>query len=188
MGVRRPPTISPPATGMNVLAEEHQCFVVYPAQVLAANGSKCWNWFNAADQHRDQGEPSIIAGITRRIVGTYPVDARRVYVAGLSAGGAMAAIMGMTYTDLYAAVGIHSGLPYAVAHDLPSALTAMKQGGPAPGRQRDVDVPGAERCSLVVPIIVFHGDRDTKVHPRPEAPERTYAERVADPPGHTAPQ
>jgi poly(3-hydroxybutyrate) depolymerase len=78
-------------TGMNALAKEHQCFVVYPAQAPAANGSKCWNWFNAADQHRDQGEPSIIAGITRRIIGTYPVDARRVYLAGLSAGGAMAA-------------------------------------------------------------------------------------------------
>ncbi len=153
-------------TGMNVLAEKHQCFVVYPAQAPAANGSKCWNWFNAADQHRDQGEPSIIAGITRRIIGTYPVDARRVYVAGLSAGGAMAATMGMTYPDLYAAVGVHSGLPYAVAHDLPSALTAMKEGGPTPGRQRDVRVPGAERGSVVVPTIVFHGDRDTKVHPR----------------------
>ncbi|MGH8585226.1 MAG: extracellular catalytic domain type 1 short-chain-length polyhydroxyalkanoate depolymerase [Gammaproteobacteria bacterium] len=152
-------------TGMNVLAEERQCFVVYPAQAPAANGSKCWNWFNAADQHRDQGEPSIIAGITRRIIGTYPVGARRVYVAGLSAGGAMAAIMGMTYPDLYAAVGIHSGLPYAVAHDLPSALTAMKE-GPTPGRRGDIGVPGAERCSLVVPTIVFHGDRDTKVHPR----------------------
>ncbi|MGH8563184.1 MAG: extracellular catalytic domain type 1 short-chain-length polyhydroxyalkanoate depolymerase [Gammaproteobacteria bacterium] len=151
-------------TRMNVLAEEHLCFVVYPAQAPAANGSKCWNWFNAADQHRDQGEPSIIAGITRRIIGTYPVDSRRVYVAGLSAGGAMAAIMGMTYTDLYAAVGVHSGLPYAVAHDLPSALTAMKE-GPTPGRLRDIGVPGAERCSLVVPTIVFHGDRDTKVHP-----------------------
>jgi len=153
-------------TGMNVLAEEHQCFVVYPAQAPAANGSKCWNWFNAADQRRDQGEPSIIAGITRRIIGTYPVDTRRVYVAGLSAGGAMAAIMGMTYNDLYAGVGIHSGLPYAVAHDLPSALTAMKEGGSTPGRQRDVGIPGAERCSPVVPTIVFHGDRDTKVHPR----------------------
>lgn len=152
-------------TGMNVLAEEHLCFVVYPAQAPAANGSKCWNWFNAADQHRDQGEPSIIAGITRRIIGTYPVDARRVYVAGLSAGGAMAAIMGMTYTDLYAAVGVHSGLPYAAAHDLPSALTAMKQGGATPG-QRDAGISGAERCSPVVPTIVFHGDRDTKVHPR----------------------
>jgi esterase, PHB depolymerase family len=153
-------------TRMNVLAEDHQCFVVYPAQAPAANGSKCWNWFNAADQHRDQGEPSIIAGITRQIISTYPIDTRRVYVAGLSAGGAMAAIMGMTYTDLYAAVGIHSGLPYAVAHDLPSALAAMKQGGPTHGGQRDVGIPGTERCPRVVPTIVFHGDRDTTVHPR----------------------
>lgn len=153
-------------TRMNVLAEEHQCFVVYPAQALAANGSKCWNWFKAADQQRGEGEPSIIAGITRHIISTYPVDARRVYVAGLSAGGAMAAIMGMTYPDLYAAVGIHSGLPYAVAHDLPSARAAMKQGGPNPGGQPDVRVPAAERGVRSVPTIVFHGDRDTTVHPR----------------------
>jgi poly(hydroxyalkanoate) depolymerase family esterase len=153
-------------TRMNVLAEEYQCFVVYPAQTPAANGSKCWNWFKAADQHRGQGEPSIIAGITRQIISTYPVDARRVYVAGLSAGGAMAGIMGMTYTDLYAAVGIHSGLPYAVAHDLLSALAAMKQGGATPGGQRDLGVPGAERGPWSVPTIVFHGDLDTTVHPR----------------------
>jgi poly(hydroxyalkanoate) depolymerase family esterase len=153
-------------TRMNGLAEEHQCFVVYPAQMPAANGLKCWNWFKAADQHRGQGEPSIIAGIARQIVSTYHVDARRVYVAGLSAGGAMAVIMGMTYPDLYAAIGIHSGLAYAVAHDLPSALAAMQQGGMAPARQRDDGVPGADPCPRVVPTIVFHGDRDTTVHPR----------------------
>lgn len=153
-------------TRMNELAEEHQCFVVYPAQAPAANGSKCWNWFKAADQHRGQGEPSIIAGITRQIVSTYHVDARRVYVAGLSAGGAMAVIMGMTYPDLYAAIGIHSGLAYAVAHDLPSALAAMQQGGAAPTRQRDDAVLGADPCPRAVPMIVFHGDRDTTVHPR----------------------
>lgn len=153
-------------TRMNELAEEHECFVLYPMQAQAANGQKCWNWFRASDQHRDQGEPSIIAGITREIIGTYTVDESRVYVAGLSAGGAMAAIMGMTYPDLYAAVGVHSGLPYAVAHDLPSALAAMKQGGAARGRRGAVDVPGVERYPQVVPTIVFHGDRDTKVHPR----------------------
>jgi len=152
-------------TRMNGLAEEHQCFVVYPAQMPAANGSQCWNWFKAADQHRAQGEPSIIAGIARQIVSTYHVDARRVYVAGLSAGGAMAVIIGMTYPDLYAAIGIHSGLAYAVAHDLPSALAAMQQGGVAPARQRDDVVPGADPCLRVVPTIVFHGDQDTTVHP-----------------------
>jgi len=154
-------------TRMNGLAEAHRCFVVYPAQTPAANGSKCWNWFQAADQQRGQGEPSLIAGITRQIASAYHVDARRVYVAGLSAGGAMAVIMGMTYPDLYAAIGIHSGLAYALAHDLPSALAAMQQGGGVVrARQRGDGVLGAGPRPRVVPTIVFHGDRDTTVHPR----------------------
>lgn len=153
-------------TRMNELAEAHQCFVVYPAQARAANGSKCWNWFQAADQHRGQGEPSLIAGITRQLVSTYHLDARRVYLAGLSAGGAMAVIMGMTYPDLYAAIGIHSGLAYALAHDLPSALAVMQQGGTSPAHQPGHGIAGAASCPRVVPTIVFHGDRDATVHPR----------------------
>ncbi|WP_373498247.1 PHB depolymerase family esterase, partial [Desulfococcus sp.] len=144
-------------TRMNVLAEEHRCFVAYPAQSHAANGSKCWNWFEPADQQRDRGEPSIIAGLTRQIIDSHRVDARRIYVAGLSAGGAMALTMTMTYPDLYAAVGIHSGLPYGVAQDLPSAFTAMRCGEGASTRRHTACAP--------VPAIVFHGDRDTTVHP-----------------------
>jgi poly(hydroxyalkanoate) depolymerase family esterase len=148
-------------TRMNVLAEEHRCFVAYPAQSRAANGSKCWNWFEPADQQRDRGEPSIIAGLTRQILDSHRVDARRIYVAGLSAGGAMALTLAMTYPDLYAAVGIHSGLPYAVAQDLPSAFSAMHCGeGASAGRRRQT-----LRARPPVPAIVFHGDRDTTVHP-----------------------
>jgi poly(hydroxyalkanoate) depolymerase family esterase len=143
-------------TQMNAVAEEKQCFVVYPAQAKSANNSRCWNWFNALDQQRGQGEPSIIAGIAQQIIDSHPVDRRQVYVAGLSAGGAMAVIVGALYPDLFAAVGVHSGLPFASAQDLPSALAAMK-GGASGGRK----VPSGG-----VPIIVFHGDRDTTVNPR----------------------
>jgi poly(hydroxyalkanoate) depolymerase family esterase len=141
-------------TQMNALAEELNCLVVYPAQSLQANSSRCWNWFSAVDQQRGQGEPSIIAGITQEVMASHAVDPRQVYVAGLSAGGAMATIMGTQYPDLYAAVGVHSGLPFASASDLPSALAAMK------GDFRRPSSPGKS-----IPIIVFHGDRDTTVHP-----------------------
>ena len=160
-------------TRMNALAEEHRCFVAYPAQSSAANGSKCWNWFEKADQRRDDGEPSIIAGITRQIMDTYRIDERRVYVAGMSAGGAMAMTMAMTYPDLYAAVGIHSGLAYAIAQDLPSALGAMHGGpGVSLGLHQGVSLglhtagaPDSRPCITLVPAIVFHGDQDTTVHP-----------------------
>ena len=144
-------------TRMNLLAEEHNCFVAYPAQPSQANQAKCWNWFRKTDQQRGRGEPSLIAGITRQITDQYLVDRKRVYVGGLSAGAAAAAVMGATYNDLYAAIGIHSGLPCGVATDLPSALVAMRQGG------SDREVVSVDPSP--VPTIVFHGDRDTTVHP-----------------------
>ena len=165
-GCNQTPTDFAAGTCMNSVAEEYQCFVVYPAQAAAANASNCWNWFKATDQMRDKGEPSLIAGITRQIIGTFNVDARRVYAAGLSAGGAMAAVMGVTYPDLYAAIGVHSGLAYAAARDLPSAFAAMSQGASAHGRRQHGNSLQAIPCARVVPAIVFHGDRDTTVHPR----------------------
>ncbi len=149
-------------TGMNAAAEEQTCLVVYPGQTSSAHAQKCWNWYSEDDQQRGSGEPSLIAGITRQVMQDYAVDPQRVYVAGLSAGGAAAAIMGETYPDLYAAIGVHSGLACGAARDLPSAMAVMRGGSGAVTQRRQ----RGSAPRRLVPSIVFHGDRDTIVSPR----------------------
>ena len=153
-------------TRMNELAEEGTFLVAYPQQGGGSNMQKCWNWFKAADQGRGRGEPSIIAGITCEVLGEYNVSPEKVYVAGMSAGGAMAAIMGSAYPDLYAAVGVHSGLAPGAAHDLPSALSAMQGGGGMGPMSTPRKSAATGASGPAVPLIVFHGDRDGTVNAR----------------------
>lgn len=143
-------------TRMNELGEQLGFFVAYPAQPSSANASRCWNWFNVADQEKNKGEPALIAGIVREIMAHHVIDPERIYVAGLSAGGAMAAVLGMTYPDLFAAIGVHSGLPCGAAKDMVSAFKAMKRGAG--------HLVGSTSVQPV-PTIVFHGDRDRTVNP-----------------------
>ena len=148
-------------TRVNRWAETKRCLVVYPEQIQRANSHRCWNWFRPVDQQAGRGEPAIIAGIVRQVIDEYQIDARRVYVAGLSAGGAMAAIIAHHYPDLFAAVGVHSGLPVGAAHDLASALALMKTA-------QSMFTPVAGTATLTpraVPVIVLHGDADRTVNP-----------------------
>ncbi len=152
-------------TGMNALAEANRFIVVYPQQSRGDNAQSCWSWFRRSDQRRDGGEPAILAAITRKVMAEHGVPPEETFVAGLSAGAAMALILGETYPDLFAAVGAHSGLPYGAARDVPSAYAAMA------GQAAD---PGAPRADGPAPrTIVFHGTADRTVHP-------TNGERIAE--------
>ena len=147
-------------TRMNALARAHGYLVAYPQQSSARNPNRCWNWFRGSDQQRGGGEPAMLAALTRHLVAQHDLDPSRVYVAGLSAGGAMAAVLASTHPDVYAAIGVHSGLPVGLASDVPSAFAAMRTGKPSGRRSRS----GLPREP--VPAIVFHGDGDATVHPR----------------------
>ncbi len=151
-------------TGMNTLAEEHGFVVIYPQQSRGDNAQSCWNWFSRGDQRRERGEPAILAGITRAAMAEHGIARNRTFVAGLSAGAAMAVILGETYPDVFSAVGAHSGLPFGAAKDVATAFGAMAGTGPDPVT--------SHANSTAPRTIVFHGAADSTVHP-------SNAERIA---------
>ena len=149
-------------TGMNEAAARANVLVLYPEQSHHANRHACWNWFRPEDQRRDRGEPGLLMAMVQDVMARHRVDAGRIYVAGLSAGGAMAALLAREYPDVFAAAGVHSGLPAGAAHNMMTALSAMKHGAQPHARTQPVASPGQR----VVPVIVFHGDADEAVHAR----------------------
>lgn len=144
-------------TGMNVLADQQQFAVLYPQQIAKANAGSCWNWFETEHQSRS-GEPGMIAALVKKMLEAdhdgLRIDANRVYIAGLSAGGAMATITAGLYPELFAAVGVHSGLPAGSANSMIGAFSAMRRGSSA-----------GEPAANAIPTIVFHGAQDQTVHP-----------------------
>jgi poly(hydroxyalkanoate) depolymerase family esterase len=160
-GCKQDPDDFAAGTKMNKLADAHGLIIAYPQQAQHYNPSSCWNWFSPADQRRGAGEPEILAGITREIMSEYGLEREHVYVAGLSAGGAMAAVLGETYPDLFAAIGVHSGLAYGSANDVLSALVAMRGEASAskPVLRSTIDLQQRIRT------IVFQGSADQTVHP-----------------------
>ncbi|MGF1504678.1 MAG: alpha/beta hydrolase family esterase [Anaerolineae bacterium] len=152
-------------TRMNSYAESNTFQVLYPEQTDSANITKCWNWYEPAHQARGSGEPALIAGMTQQVINTYAVDTDRVYVAGISAGASMSVIMGATYPDLYAAIGVTAGTQYKAATSALAAPTAMIYGGPNPNTQGTLAYNAMGSQARVVPTIVFHGNSDLVVYP-----------------------
>jgi poly(hydroxyalkanoate) depolymerase family esterase len=149
-------------SGMNLVADKNNFLVVYPEQIKEANPLRCWNWFDAKHQERDAGEPSLLAAIVQQVRSTHRVDAHQVYVAGISAGAAMAVVMGATYPDLFSGVGVMAGLEYKSGTTVESGLAAMKQGGPDPKQQGLLAFKAMSKVKSIhrMPVIVFHGDAD----------------------------
>jgi poly(hydroxyalkanoate) depolymerase family esterase len=157
------------ASGMNDLADKNNFLVVYPEQAAAANPLRCWNWFDPKHQSRDAGEPALIAAVIQDIRSSHSIDTKRVYVVGISAGGAMAVVMGATYPELFAGLGVIAGAEYKAGTTVEAGLAAMKAGGPDPDQQGILAFQAMQKglggSRKRMPVIVFHGTKDPYVNP-----------------------
>jgi len=163
-GCTQTPSDFETGTQMDAQADAAGFIVAYPEEPSSANAEECWNWFLPADQARGSGEPQLLANIVTDLGKDYSVDAKKVFVAGLSAGAAMAVILGATYPDVFAAIGVHSGLEFEAGTDETSALNASASGGPNPTTQGDLAFTAMGAQKRAVPVMVFHGDQDQVVN------------------------
>jgi poly(hydroxyalkanoate) depolymerase family esterase len=167
-GCTQNPTTFAAATAMNETADRHGFVVIYPAQPSARNANRCWNWFLPAHQQRGTGEPELIAHTTQQLIAHQSgqtVDPTRIFIAGLSSGGAMALILAACYPDIFTAVAIHSGLPYRAATDLASAFAVMGHAGPNGATDRHAIHAAMGAHARPVPSLVIHGTEDRTVAP-----------------------
>ena len=162
-GCKQDPVTFSSGTRMNQLADQQGFLVLYPEQRRWANAFRCWNWFDASAQ-RAGGEAALIAGMVREVIATYGVDPGRVYIAGLSAGGAMTSIMASCYGELFAACAVHSGLMYRAAESVSEASKAMKHGSRA-SPENTARQALAQKDFAFVPVMVIHGNKDATVNP-----------------------
>lgn len=150
---------------LNEHAEKHGFIVVYPEQPQSANPLKCWNWFDVKHQERDKGEPAIIAGIIHGVLSKYNVDAKRVYLAGLSAGAAMANIVAIAYPELVAGLGLHAGIEYKATNTVLNARIVMNKGGPDPVQQGKLAFAAMGERKWAFPVLIVNGEADQSVPP-----------------------
>lgn len=157
------------ASGMNDLADANNFLVVYPQQVAAANPLSCWNWFEPKHQARDAGEPSLIAAVIQDLRSAYSIDNKRIYVVGISAGGAMAVVMAASYPDLFAGLGVIAGEEYKAGTTVEAGLASMKAGGPDPNQQGLLAYQAMQKSlsgsKKRMPVIAFHGTKDPYLNP-----------------------
>jgi poly(hydroxyalkanoate) depolymerase family esterase len=164
-GCTQNPDVFAESTRMNAHADKGGFLVLYPAQKLSANPARCWNWFLPKNQARDSGEPAEIVGLVQQVAGEYPVDRKRVYVAGLSAGASMSAILAACYPDVFAAAAIHDGTMYKSATSFGEAQKVMVTGkAPDPDRLASEAWSCGGKKSLAVPVMVWHGEGDNIVN------------------------
>jgi poly(hydroxyalkanoate) depolymerase family esterase len=152
--------------GWSTLAKHYGFALLMPEQQPANNAHGCFNWFNPEDTRRGQGEACSIRQMTARMVSEHRLDKHRIFITGLSAGGAMTSVMLATYPEIFAAGAIIAGLPYGIASNVREALSSMIRSTPRSSHELGNLVRNASKHRAPWPkVSVWHGSADRTVNP-----------------------